>query len=65
MLCRSDGDCQVVEDDAEPVAVGDVGGNVVVAAAKVPHERVPGGEDQRWPMPFRPRIGRSRAFSRP
>jgi hypothetical protein len=31
MLRWSDGGCQVVEGDAEPVAVGDVGGDVVVA----------------------------------
>jgi hypothetical protein len=30
-----------------PVAAGDVSGDVVVAAAKVLHERVPGGEDPR------------------
>jgi hypothetical protein len=47
MLCRSDGDGQVVKGDAEPVAVGDVGGDVVVAAVKVLHERVPGGKDPR------------------
>ena len=47
MLCRSDGDCQVVEGDAEPLAVGEVGGDVVVAPAKVLHERVTGGEDPR------------------
>ena len=43
----SDGDCQVVEGDAEPVAVGDVGGDVVVVAAQVLHEDVARGEDQR------------------
>jgi hypothetical protein len=47
MLCRSDGYVQVVEGDAEPVAVGDVGGDVVVAAVKVLHERVPGSKDPR------------------
>ena len=45
MLRWSDGGCQVVEGDAEPVAVGDVGGDVVVAAAQVLHEGVTGGED--------------------
>jgi hypothetical protein len=44
------------------VAVGGVGGDVVVAALEVLHESVSGGED---PCCFRPRIGRSRAFSRP
>jgi len=41
------GDCQVVEGDAEPVAVGDVGGDVVVVAAQVLHEGVTGGEGRR------------------
>jgi len=49
---RSHGGCQVVEGDAEPVAVGEVGGNVIVAAAKVLHECVTGGEDPRRPVPF-------------
>jgi hypothetical protein len=40
------GDCQV-EGDAEPVVIGDVGGDVVMAAAKVLHKRVPGGEEPR------------------
>jgi hypothetical protein len=44
MLCRSDGDGQVVEGDAGPMAIWDAGGDVVVAAAKVLRERVPGGE---------------------
>jgi hypothetical protein len=65
MLRWSDGECEVVEGGAEPVAVRDVGGDVVVAAAEVLHERVPGGEDPRRAVPFRPRTGRSRAFSRP
>jgi AAA ATPase domain len=47
MLCRSDGDCQVVEGDAEPLAGEEVGGDVVVAAAKVLHEGMSGGEDPR------------------
>jgi hypothetical protein len=47
MLCRPDGDGQVIEGDAEPMAIGDAGSDVVVAAAKVLHERVPGGEEPR------------------
>jgi hypothetical protein len=43
----SDGSCEVVEGDAEPVAGGDVGGDVVVAAAQVLHERVADSEDPR------------------
>jgi hypothetical protein len=35
------------EGGAEPVAVGGVGGDVVVAAAEVLHESVYGGEDLR------------------
>ena len=47
MLCGSDGHVQVVKGDAKPVAVGDVGDDVVVSAVKVLHERVPGGQDPR------------------
>jgi hypothetical protein len=46
MLRWSDGDCEVVEGDAEPVA-GGVGGDVIVAAAEVLHECMTGGEDPR------------------
>ena len=45
MLRWSDGDCEVVEGDAEPVVSVDVGGDVVVAAAQVLHEGVTGGHD--------------------
>jgi hypothetical protein len=41
----SDGDRQVVKSDAEPVAGERVGGDAVVAAAQVLHERVTAGED--------------------
>ena len=44
MLRWSDGECQVVEDDAKPVSAGGVGGDVVVAAAQVLHEGVTDGE---------------------
>ncbi len=44
MLCWSDGDCKVIEGDTEPVAGGDAGGDVVVAAAQVLREGVTGGE---------------------
>jgi hypothetical protein len=47
MLSGSDGGCEVVEGDAEPVMAGYVGGDVVMAAAQVLHEGVPGGEDPR------------------
>jgi len=62
----SDGGGELVEGVADPVAGGDVGGEFVVAAAQILDEGVPGGDDpraERWR--FRPRIGRSRAFSRP
>jgi hypothetical protein len=36
-----------VEGEAEPVVVGDVGGDVVVAAAQILHEGMTGGEDPR------------------
>jgi hypothetical protein len=38
------GDRQVIQGDTEPVAVGDVGGDVVVVAAQVLHKGVTGGE---------------------
>ncbi len=44
---RSDGSCEVVEGDAEPVVVWDFGGDVIVTAAQVLPERVVGGEDPR------------------
>ncbi len=65
MLSGSDGGCKVIEGDAEPVMVGDVGGDVVVAATQVLHEGVPGARIRADRCRFRPRIGRSRAFSRP
>jgi hypothetical protein len=44
---------------------GDIGGDVVVAVAEVLHERMTCSQDPRRAGRFRPRIGRSRAFSRP
>ena len=46
----SDGDRELVEGLAEPVAVGYVGGDLVVAAAEVLDEGVPGGDDPRGPV---------------
>src|SRR6266487_5309369 len=40
-------------------------GDVVVAAAEVLHECITDGENPRRAVRFTPRIGRSRAFSRP
>jgi hypothetical protein len=48
-----------------PGAGGDVGGEFAVAAAEILDERVPGSQDPRRPVAFEPRIGLSRAFSRP
>jgi hypothetical protein len=61
----SDDRGEVVEDDAEPVATRDLGGDVVVVAAQVLHEGMSGGEDPRGAVPLQSRISRSRAFSRP
>ena len=47
------------------MVIGDVGGNVVVAAAQVLDEGMTGREDPPERCRFSPRIGRSRAFSRP
>jgi hypothetical protein len=47
MLRWSDGGGEVFEGDAEPVVVGDVGSDVVVAAAQVLHQGMAGGEDPR------------------
>ena len=43
----SDSEREVVEGDTQPVAAGDVGGDVIVAAAQVLHEGVTGGEGPR------------------
>ena len=44
-LVGSDGEGEVVEGDAEPVAALDLGSDVVVAAAQVLHEVMSRGED--------------------
>jgi hypothetical protein len=41
------GEREVVEHDAEPVAAGDFGSDVIVAAAEVLDEGMSGGEDPR------------------
>jgi hypothetical protein len=38
---------EVVERDAEPVAAGNFGGDVVVAAAEILHEGMTGSQDPR------------------
>src|SRR5260370_30863284 len=54
MLCWSDGDGKVIEGDPEPVAGGDAGGDVVVAAAQVLREGVTGGEGASWAVTLQP-----------
>ena len=44
---RTDCHSELVEDGAEPVARGDVGGDLVVVAAQVLHEGVTSGENPR------------------
>jgi hypothetical protein len=61
----SDGHRELVEGCADPVAGGGAGGEFIVTAVEVLHERMPGSHDPRGPGDFRPRLGRSRAFSRP
>ena len=63
-MFRSDCQGKFIEDHAELAAVWDVGGDVIVAAAEIRHERMPGGEDRAGRCRVRPRIGRSRAVSR-
>ena len=43
----SEGECEVIERDTESVAAECAGGDLVVAAAQIPHESVTGGEDPR------------------
>lgn len=50
----SDDEGKVVEDDAKPVAVWGLGGDVVVAAAEILHEGMTWGEDPRGAMPLQP-----------
>jgi hypothetical protein len=61
----SDGHRELVEGCAEPVAGGDIGGEFIVAAVKILDERCPAARIRADRRRFRPRIGRSRAFSRP
>jgi len=57
----SDGRRELVECCADPVAGGAIGGEFIVAAAEILHERVPGGDDPRGPVAFqaahRPQAG--------
>ena len=64
-MLRSDCQGKFIEDHAELAAVRDVGGDVILAAAEILHERMPSGEDPRRAVPLQARIGWSRAFSRP
>ena len=47
MLCGSDGGCEAVKGDPEPVAGRDVGDDLVVAAAQVLDEGMTGGQESR------------------
>jgi len=47
MLGGSDGGCEAVKGDAEAVAAGGVGGDLVVAAAQGLDEGMTGGQDPR------------------
>ena len=47
IVSRSDGQCQIVEGEAEPAVAGDVGGDVVMAAAQILHEGMTGSKDPR------------------
>ena len=48
----SDSHRELVEGFVEPVAGGDIGGEFIVAAAKILDERVPGGQDPRGSAAF-------------
>ena len=63
---RSDGEGEFGERRREAQLCRDVGGEFVVAAAEVLDEGMPGGDHRAAERKrFSPRIGRSRAFSRP
>ena len=47
MLCGSDGGCEAVKGDPEPVAGRGVGDDLVVAAAQVLDEGMTGGQESR------------------
>lgn len=61
----SDGDRELAEGPAEPVAGGHIGGDVVMAAAEIPDEGVacPAAMIRAERYRFSPRIGRSRAVT--
>ena len=60
----SDRESELGEGCREAQAWRGVGGEFVVAAVQVLHERVAGGDSCGRAEAFSPRIGRSRAFSR-
>jgi hypothetical protein len=64
LVRRLEGDRELVEGLAEPVAGGDVGGDLVVAVAEVLDERVPGGDDPRGPVAFQAAPGESAGTGR-
>src|SRR5215510_9755411 len=64
-VAASDAPSQVVESSADTLPGRAVVGDLVVAATKVLYEGVTGCHDAHYEIVFIPRIGRSRAFSRP
>ena len=54
MIGRSASHRELVEGPAEPVGGEKVGGYVVVAAAQILHERMPGSDDPRGAVAFQP-----------
>jgi hypothetical protein len=65
MRCGSDGGCEAVKGDPEPVAGRDVGRDLVVAAAQVLDEGMTGARIRADRCRSSPPIGLNRAFSRP
>ena len=62
---RSETACERGESDTDAVLGGHVGGEFVVAAAQVLHERVPAATVPVDWIRLRPRIGKNLALSRP
>jgi hypothetical protein len=63
--CGSDGGSEFVKCGGQPELLGRVDRERVVATAEVLDEGVPSDHHARRSMVFSPRIGLSRAFSRP
>jgi hypothetical protein len=61
----SEGECELVERDADTIMQVEAGADRVMAAAQVLHERVACRDGAQRCGSFHARIGCSRAFSRP